>query len=77
MKRTARSLLALASLALLSACAKTPIRVVTAQELCADWQHKTISKNDALAQETAAGIEADNKRRPAWGCQYGRNEAAQ
>jgi outer membrane biogenesis lipoprotein LolB len=75
MSSTGRLLLGLASLALLSGCSRTLPRVVTADELCQDWQHKTVSKNDKLTQDTAAGIEADNKRRPAWGCAYGKNEA--
>lgn len=66
----------LVSLALLSGCAQTRPLVVTAAELCRDWRHQTVSRHDRLTEETAAQIEAGNKSRPAWGCQYGRNEAA-
>lgn len=48
---------------------------VNSAELCQDWQHKTVSKDDKLTQGTAASIEADNKSRPAWGCLYGQNKA--
>ena len=59
--------------AIASGCAQTVI--VTADQLCADWRHKTVSKHDKLTQDTAAAIEADNKSRPNWGCQYGENRA--
>lgn len=49
--------------------------IVTADELCRDWRHSTISKNDVLTQETAEQIEASNNSRPAWGCQPGENRA--
>jgi hypothetical protein len=49
--------------------------VVTAEELCRDWQHQQIRKADALTETTAAGIEANNKSRPNWGCEYGANKA--
>lgn len=61
----------LASLGLLSGCSKTV--VATAEQLCQDWRHQTVSKDDKLTQGTAEQIEASNKSRPAWGCQYGEN----
>jgi hypothetical protein len=48
---------------------------VTADELCRDWQHQQISKKDALTEPTASQIEANNKSRPAWGCEYGANKS--
>lgn len=64
------------SLALLTGCAKTGQLVLTAENLCRDWQHLQIRKADALTEATAAGIEALNKSRPNWGCTYGVNRAA-
>lgn len=58
---------------ILSGCGKTVI--VTADELCKDWQHQTVSKDDKFTQGTAEQIEAGNKSRPAWGCEYGQNRA--
>lgn len=66
---------ALLSLVLLSGCSTIPYRVVTVEEMCRDWRHMTVSKKDVLTEETASGIEAGNKSRPAWGCQFGKNEA--
>lgn len=65
----------LALLALLTGCAPTGQLVVTADELCKDWQHQTISKADKITEATASQIEALNKSRPNWGCQYGENRA--
>lgn len=76
MRSIARCAFALLSLGLLTGCAVTPYRVVTAGELCQDWRHKTVSKDDKLTEKTASDLEADNKSRPAWGCAYGKNEAA-
>lgn len=67
----------LPSLVLLSGCAQTRPLVATASELCRDWRHQTVSKADKLTEETASQIEASNKSRPNWGCQYAKNEAAQ
>lgn len=64
----------LVSLALLNGCAQTPKPVATAAELCRDWQHQRISKDDVLTDGTASQIEANNKSRPAWGCEYGTNK---
>jgi hypothetical protein len=52
-----------------SGCSKTMI--VTAEELCQDWRHQTVSKHDKLTDGTATQIEASNKSRPNWGCRYG------
>lgn len=75
MRPTTKCGLTLASLVLLSGCSQTLQRVVTADELCKDWQHQTVSKDDKLTQGTAEQIEAGNKSRPAWGCEYGQNRA--
>jgi hypothetical protein len=61
---------------LLIGCAKTNLYVVTAEQLCRDWQHQQIRKADNITEPTAAQIEANNKSRPAWGCAYGENRAA-
>ena len=50
--------------------------VVTANELCQDWRHQTVSKQDKMTDKTASQIEASNKSRPVWGCEYGKNGAA-
>lgn len=50
--------------------------MIAVENLCRDWRHKTISRQDKLTEETASQIDADNKSRPAWGCAYGKNEAA-
>ena len=76
MQGTTKCGAALASLALLTGCAGTMPRVVTADELCRDWRHQTISKRDQMTEETASQIEAGNKSRPAWGCAYGENRAS-
>lgn len=62
-------------LVLLTGCAGTNPVVVTAEALCKDWGHQTISKADKLSDETASQIEANNKSRPNWGCEYGENRA--
>jgi hypothetical protein len=68
-----RLTLALALLVPLSGCAKQI--VVTADALCKSWKHQTVSKRDVLTQDTAAGIEGNNKARPEWGCEYGQDQA--
>lgn len=50
--------------------------VVQAEQLCEDWRHKTVSKDDVLTQDTAASLEADNLSRPNWGCKFGENRAS-
>lgn len=75
MPKVKKLALLLAPLVLLTGCSKTLPLVVTAEELCRDWQHKTISKQDKLTEPTASQIEADNNSRPAWGCAYGENKA--
>lgn len=75
MRSIARCAFVLLSLGLLSGCAGTKPLVVTAAELCKDWQHQQISKDDKLTEGTATQIEANNKSRPAWGCAYGENKA--
>lgn len=73
MKRMRKCALMLSAPVLLSGCSNTI--VVTADKLCADWRHQTVSKNDKMTDGTAAQVEASNKSRPAWGCQYGQNKA--
>jgi hypothetical protein len=66
----------LALLVLLSACAKTePPAPIAIDRLCEGWKHQTIRKADKLTDETASGIEGNNKSRDVWGCQYGQNKA--
>lgn len=67
--------LLLAGPVLLTGCSKTLVAIASAPELCRDWQHQTVSRADKMTEETASGIEASNKSRPAWGCQYGENRA--
>ena len=73
MKRTAALLFALSSQALLTGCGGKA--VVTADALCKDWQHQTVSKNDNWTQGSAAIADGNNHRRENWGCNYGENEA--
>lgn len=75
MRNLPKCVLMLLSPVLLAGCSQTLPFVVTADALCKDWRHKTISKDDRLTDATAAQIEADNKSRPNWGCSYGKNEA--
>ena len=77
MRKVKKLVLTLPVLALLTGCAPTNSLVATADQevrakLCRSWRHQTISKNDALTDETASQIEASNKSRPAWGCTYGK-----
>lgn len=60
-------------LVLLSGCAQN--FVVTANELCQDWRHQTVSKDDQITDQTASQIEASNKSRVNWGCVAGKNVA--
>lgn len=73
MRKTLKYLTALSALVLLSGCAKTI--VATADELCQDWRHKTVSKNDVLTEKTASDLEGDNEARVNWGCKPGHNTA--
>lgn len=75
MQRTLKCASALACLALLSACSKGSVAIVDIGALCADWRHKTVSKNDKLTERTASDIEADNDSRVNWGCAPGKNTA--
>ena len=59
---------------LLNGCASA--FVVTANELCRDWRHQTVSKNDTLTDKTASGIEGSNDARVNWGCKPGENKAS-
>jgi len=70
-----RAMPLLASLVLLTGCAKTV--VVTADSLCESWRHQTVSKNDKLTDETAAIAEGNNLSRVHWGCEFGKNRAKQ
>jgi len=49
--------------------------IVTAEELCKDWRHQTVSKHDKLTQETAEQIEVNNLSRVNWGCKLGDNRS--
>jgi hypothetical protein len=62
------------SLALLSGCGGKHV-VIAKDDLCKSWRHQTVSKDDALTDKTASGIEGNNDARPAWGCAYGKNRA--
>jgi len=59
--------------ALLSGCSTNT--VVTAENLCKDWRHMTVSKNDKITDKTASQIEASNESRVTWGCKLGANKA--
>lgn len=59
---------------LASACSQVP-RITTADELCRSWRHQSVSKADKLSQGTAEIAEGNNRARPAWGCEPGKNEA--
>src|SRR5262245_49670448 len=71
MPRTKLFVVLLASLGLLTGCSKTLVATVASEELCRDWRHQDVSKNDKITEQTASQIEASNKSRPAWGCKYG------
>lgn len=58
---------------LLTGCSSTT--VVTAEALCKDWRHQTVSKDDKLTDKTASQIEGSNKSRVVWGCAAGQNKA--
>lgn len=73
MQKMLKSVLMLSAPALLSGCSGTV--VVTAEKLCQDWLHQTVSKNDKISDGTASDMEASNKSRPQWGCEYGANKA--
>lgn len=62
-------------LAALTGCGKTVPHVLIAEQLCKDWQHQQIRKADQITEPTASQIEAQNKSRPNWGCEYGENRA--
>ena len=47
--------------------------IVTAEELCKDWRHQTVSKHDT--QETVEQIWVNNWSRVNWGCKLGENRA--
>lgn len=73
-----RLMLLLASPVLLTGCAKTqPYALIARDSLCRSWQHQTISKDDKLTEKTASGIEGNNKARPEWGCEYGKNQGSE
>lgn len=58
----------LASLALLTGCSTLPVAIVDRAALCQDWRAISVSKHDKMTEQTASEIEANNKSRPAWGC---------
>lgn len=69
-------MLPLASLGLLTGCATTPpFALIATDSLCKSWRHQTIKPGDKMDETTASQIEGNNKARPEWGCQYGKNEA--
>lgn len=75
-RKPLRKSMLLASLALLTGCAQTPVPApIATDKLCQSWRHKTITKADKLSEPTASQIEGDNKARPEWGCEYGENRA--
>ena len=75
-KKRHKLMLLLGSLGLLTGCAQTqPFALIATESLCKSWQHQQIKKADKISDETASTIEGNNKSRPAWGCEYGKNEA--
>ncbi len=75
MKKANKCAVLLVLLAALTGCAKTASHVLIAEQLCKDWQHQQIRKADQITEPTASQIEAQNKSRPNWGCEYGENRA--
>lgn len=73
MRRTALFLSMLISPVLLTGCAQSI--VATADQLCKDWRHQTVSKDDRLTDKTASGLEGSNEARVNWGCAPGQNKA--
>lgn len=70
-------LIALCALsASLSGCAifEKPV-VISADKLCQSWKHQTVKPSDVISDATAAKIEGNNKSRPEWGCEYGKDKA--
>jgi hypothetical protein len=61
--------------AIASAGCSPKFTYVDADALCKSWKHQTVSKDDKLTQDTAAGIEGSNKSRPNFQCVYGENAA--
>lgn len=49
--------------------------VATAENLCKDWRHQTVSKDDKLTDKTASQVEASNESRVNWGFEAGKNKA--
>ena len=75
MKKANKSVALLLLLGPLSGCAGTPAAIVNADALCRDWLHQDVSKADKFTDKTASNMEASNKSRPNWGCEYGENKA--
>lgn len=80
MSKAKRLAMMLLSLALLAGCSGTPAVIVKGKKgnvsnLCRDWRHMTVSKDDRMTEETASQIEASNLSRPNWGCKFGANSA--
>ncbi len=77
MRNLKTTVLLLTSLVLLSACSNPLAGTVVANsaQLCKDWRHQTVSKEDVLTDKTAGGMEASNNSRTVWGCKYGSNTA--
>lgn len=62
------AIMAVSVAATLCGCATQGIVFATSENLCQDWRAISVSKNDKLTEQTASEIEANNKSRPAWGC---------
>ena len=74
-KRNSRALLSACCVtfaAIVSGCSYGPM-IVTAEELCKDWRHQTVSKHDT--KETVEQIWVNNWSRVNWGCKLGENRA--
>jgi hypothetical protein len=59
-----------------SGCSGGSIALIGTDELCRDWRAITVSKRDAMTEETASQIEASNQTRPEWGCHPTKAQAA-
>lgn len=60
---------------LLAGCAKEYV-MIAKEDLCEKgWKHQTVSKEDKMTEPTARIADGNNRARPAWGCEYGKNKA--
>ena len=69
----AKALALLAALAL-AGCSPKYV-VLSVDDLCQSWRHQTVSKADKLTQPTAAIADGNNRARPEWGCEPGKDQA--